>query len=682
MAEGGSNVSNEEQDEESLFMICGVCRKASLESKPKLLPCLHSFCLTCLEERYKQQQGDQKQNPATNTGSQGLSRLKCPTCGQEFLVPQKGIIGFLDNQFMLESLSKISRKKETTERVCTSCEDKSPATSYCLDCTDWLCDACVQAHQRVRVTKDHTVQTMEEYRANASSTLEDQRPIFCGTHPHEPLKLFCGNCEKLTCRDCQLLEHKDHKYQFVKESACSYREYLRAQLNRLYEQAQPLTESIKDIEKAARGLQEREEVITAEIHKACETLVKAVKQRESVLITELKALVHFKHKLLAKQNKDLRLMQKILQHNYGFTRHVLKSSSDMTLLYSKKQLSSRIHNLLSLKYKVNPVAHSDLKFTMDAEKMASFIGKIGSVITPGDKATTTGNPSVRLDSGFRPVASTSGIQQVKASTVRDPSNTNRVNPYEALSTLNKRMLSAATSTVVNNITVKMSNGQMNQISSSSSKVGANYPSSDGVYQVNSKVAIGASHSPKLGHVGSTSLMPKEGLAPQSQMKYTSSLTNQSSGDHMNMVDYNKTKPLHHYIGASTPPQSTLSSGTGVDIRSFSPQSQNGFGQGMITNVRSLKNSYIRRSPSIKRSHSSSGMATSPGQIRIKQERRDSIGDYSSCTGSRKQVCFEKYFCHRNCGCSLTFIEVWCIIYCFSAILSLRKCIDNSVLKHL
>lgn len=639
MAEGGSNVTTEEPDEETVFMICGVCRKASLESNPKLLPCLHSFCLTCLEERYKQQQQDQKQNPTTNTGSQGLSRLKCPTCGQEFLVPQKGIIGFLDNQFMLESLSKVSRKKETSERVCTSCEDKSPATSYCLDCTDWLCDACVQAHQRVRVTKDHTIQTMEEYRANATSTLEDQRPIFCTTHPHEPLKLFCGNCEKLTCRDCQLLEHKDHKYQFVKESACSYREYLRAQLNRLYEQAQPLTESIKDIEKAARGLQEREEVITTEIHKACETLIKAVKQRESVLITELKALVHFKHKLLAKQNKDLRLMQKILQHNYGFTRHVLKSSSDMTLLYSKKQLSSRIHNLLSLKYKVNPVAHSDLKFSMDAEKMASFIGKIGSVITPGDKATTTGSPSVRLDSGFRPVASTSGIQQVKTSTVRDPSNTNRVNPYEALSALNKRMLSTATSTVVNNITVKMSNGQMNQISSSGNKVGAKYPSNDGVYQVNNKVAMTVSHSPKLSHVGSANLTPKEQLGLQSQMKYTGPLANQSSGDHLNMVDYTKTKPLHHYLGGSSP-QSTVGSGIGTNIRSFSPQGQNGFGQGMITNVRSLKNSYIRRSPSIKRSHSSSGMPTSPSQIRIKQERRDSVGEYSNCTGLRKQVRFK------------------------------------------
>lgn len=39
-----------------------------------------------------------------------------------------------------------------------------------------------------------------------------QRPVFCNIHKQEPLKLFCETCDRLTCRDCQLLKHKDHKY--------------------------------------------------------------------------------------------------------------------------------------------------------------------------------------------------------------------------------------------------------------------------------------------------------------------------------------------------------------------------------------------------------------------------------------------------------------------------------------
>lgn len=34
------------------------------------------------------------------------------------------------------------------EQQCNSCEDTEPATSYCADCAEFICDNCVHAHQR------------------------------------------------------------------------------------------------------------------------------------------------------------------------------------------------------------------------------------------------------------------------------------------------------------------------------------------------------------------------------------------------------------------------------------------------------------------------------------------------------------------------------------------------------
>lgn len=45
-----------------------------------------------------------------------------------------------------------------------------------------------------------------------SHGVSTQRPMFCDIHKQEPLKLFCETCDVLTCRDCQLVKHKDHKY--------------------------------------------------------------------------------------------------------------------------------------------------------------------------------------------------------------------------------------------------------------------------------------------------------------------------------------------------------------------------------------------------------------------------------------------------------------------------------------
>lgn len=47
-----------------------------------------------------------------------------------------------------------------------------------------------------------------------------QRPVFCPVHKQEQLKLFCETCDRLTCRDCQLLEHKEHRYKYSQIFPC------------------------------------------------------------------------------------------------------------------------------------------------------------------------------------------------------------------------------------------------------------------------------------------------------------------------------------------------------------------------------------------------------------------------------------------------------------------------------
>lgn len=47
----------------------------------------------------------------------------------------------------------------------------------------------------------------------------------------ELLSLFCEKCDRLTCRDCQLTEHREHKYKFVNEIATDARQSLTTLLN-------------------------------------------------------------------------------------------------------------------------------------------------------------------------------------------------------------------------------------------------------------------------------------------------------------------------------------------------------------------------------------------------------------------------------------------------------------------
>ena len=73
-------------------------------------------------------------------------------------------------------------------------------------------------HRRVKVTKDHTIQSKETASALNTSNSSQSQDLYCSIHQKEPLKVFCDTCDKLTCRDCQLQQHKDHKYFFVEEA--------------------------------------------------------------------------------------------------------------------------------------------------------------------------------------------------------------------------------------------------------------------------------------------------------------------------------------------------------------------------------------------------------------------------------------------------------------------------------
>ncbi|XP_065070724.1 E3 ubiquitin-protein ligase TRIM33-like isoform X1 [Rhopilema esculentum] len=461
------------------FFCCGLCNlnPVTANSSPKLLPCLHSFCEKCLQEKYEEQSnsGDVESSNTLNP------RLKCPSCGQEFLVSNNGVAGFLNNQFIIEAAVTVNdiERLGQNEKVCTSCEDDSIATSFCMNCREWLCDACVQAHQRVKVTREHTIKSMEEYEkdtglreVDTQATSPGQKPLFCKLHPHEQLRLFCATCDKLTCRDCQLVEHKDHRYQFIDEAAGKHREVLKKLLQYLKVNLGLLSETIKDVESVGLGLEEKEKEIEKEIAKSVEAVIKALKHRERVLVAELQGLVQSKLGLLAKQKKDLTQMSTILEHNHDFARYAVENGSDVALLYCRKVLGTRLHNLNSLKYKQRPLAYNDLRFALDVEKMCGYLTKIGTVFSQEDlqrrmeqygignksanastSASTTASSVVTQASSLpirdvRSLATTSSSHHSNLKQLVNSGNKPaplKLNPIEAMSAVNRRISDNSTS---------------------------------------------------------------------------------------------------------------------------------------------------------------------------------------------------------------------------------------------
>uniref|UniRef100_A0AC34FTW7 B box-type domain-containing protein n=1 Tax=Panagrolaimus sp. ES5 TaxID=591445 RepID=A0AC34FTW7_9BILA len=67
-------------------------------------------------------------------------------------------------QFQFKERENNNEKSEIhrTNAKCTNCDEKGTVVGYCLDCKEYLCSECVMAHARVKITKEHKIQVIDE----------------------------------------------------------------------------------------------------------------------------------------------------------------------------------------------------------------------------------------------------------------------------------------------------------------------------------------------------------------------------------------------------------------------------------------------------------------------------------------------------------------------------------------
>ena len=178
---------------------CPICLETF--HTPKILPCLHSFCQKCLQSISKE----------------GENVIICPTCRAETQIPCGGVQELSTNFFINNMLDFITVQSYTSHPIdCTNCEDRSVAIARCGDCVEFLCEQCLSAHKRTKLTKDHEVMRLKDLQ---SSDVQDKmhRPLYCVHHDGEILKYYCETCDDPVCRECLIMEHREHAYGYLKD---------------------------------------------------------------------------------------------------------------------------------------------------------------------------------------------------------------------------------------------------------------------------------------------------------------------------------------------------------------------------------------------------------------------------------------------------------------------------------
>ncbi|KAL8576341.1 hypothetical protein ACOMHN_048908 [Nucella lapillus] len=327
MATGGSD-KDAEVDDSVTNRTCAIC----LENfrRPKLLPCFHTFCQSCL-------QGVAGSSPT----------LSCPACRTPVLLGVKGVRGLQDN-FYIESDSSASSHPQ--QRLCDVCTEDKEATYTCIQCQQKFCLPCRKNHDAFKGCYGHTVVSLlpEDtdgcQKGGALPQNLDDKPKqeMCPKHPDQRLLLCCKQCQADICIQCKLNQHDGHSSDDLVDVQAKAKTSVKDMLRDVTQQRQQISHLILALGDRRAKLQQQQQETERGCQERADTLHQWVNQSVDDMVTSLQMTTReldqpLQDQVELLQNKDL-----VLQAQQEHVARVLKDDLNTDIVSLEAQLSSSL----------------------------------------------------------------------------------------------------------------------------------------------------------------------------------------------------------------------------------------------------------------------------------------------------------------------------------------------------
>ena len=277
---------------------------------------------------------------------------------------------------------------------CDICDSGDPTVNRCTTCCIFLCEFCSQAHLRARDTSSHDIVSVEEAKKMGSVAMA--KPSLCKEHKGEVMKLFCATCDKVICRDCTVVEHRNHEYTFVKEAYSTEKERLLDILSETKTRIPMLEEALQSVSEMKTRVECHAQKTVQDAIKCRDELVDCANIRHKQLIQLIEELRMVKLKGLQVQEEELETALTSVKNGVEFTEKALKNSSEVDILNMRKLMSSRLEGFNSANWHLKPCTEEVVQLNVDMQQLKQAMKNFGT-ITEGQ--ASAGMSTVTMDNG-------------------------------------------------------------------------------------------------------------------------------------------------------------------------------------------------------------------------------------------------------------------------------------------
>ena len=307
---------------------CSVCMVTFTE--PKQLPCLHSFCLHCLE-------GIQR-----TSGRHDV--IICPECRRESQVPGGKLID-LPTNFRINSLLDVLAIREcsSTGVKCGNCDKRIVESFYCFQCCSFWCDECITGHNIIRANKDHRVLALKDFEDQDIENVL-KRPAFCPRPGHEKkeLEFFCKKCQETVCSSCVVTAHDGHVKVLLEEAANESKLQVMSAIESRKAKVQKMRNKISKIDEDCHNIEAKVAKVKRSAQQFAESMIALIEAKKQQIFTEADHEALQSLKRLRVQRIDIENRVKHIETAVEKSETLIKRSTNAELAHIDKTLSTII----------------------------------------------------------------------------------------------------------------------------------------------------------------------------------------------------------------------------------------------------------------------------------------------------------------------------------------------------
>ncbi len=192
-------------------------------------------------------------------------------------------------------------------------------------------------------SSSHEVDSLQDLKQGRAKVIAAKAPRTkkCRTH-EEPLIIYCFDCNTLICRDCTVIAHKDHKFEFSKVAAPDTKKQLLEHLSPLKTAAKTLSGAVAEIQTTKQEVEAQGNSVADTINTSFNKLHLILQERKQQLLQESANIVQEKIDKLTVQEKNMFLAHADVQSITDYTERFVSHCSDNEVMSMHTEVKKRI----------------------------------------------------------------------------------------------------------------------------------------------------------------------------------------------------------------------------------------------------------------------------------------------------------------------------------------------------